>query len=293
MQASLKHADGEIAIARAEAKAARRSVETVSLQSQLTLAEVEADAAAAKRQAESLQSQLDAIDVYKKSAPSFTDRGKEIQYNHNIGIVNDLTRALTPLELGKETDVDKYIRRSITALRKRNKCLRIAEDSPFGWATVDEYLRSDLASDDEDDKKLKRAETAAEAKLKRASPRGKGRGGGVTRGGKSAASTSVQYKHADTCTCDSCSEATASVQTARTPTSAPKSAYNKQPMQCYYCDGPHMRVHCVKLAEDTAAAQAKIEAAYAAQGIQRQPEQQQYAQQAQYAPQQQHPAQPQ
>ena len=105
MQTSLKHADGEIAIARAEAKAARRSVETVSLQSQLTLAEVEADAAAAKRQAESLQSQLDAIDVYKKSAPSFTDRGKEIQYNHNIGIVNDLTRALTALELGTVSDV--------------------------------------------------------------------------------------------------------------------------------------------------------------------------------------------
>jgi hypothetical protein len=64
-------------------------------------------------------------------------------------------------------------------------------------------------------------------------------------------------------------------------------------MQCYYCDGPHMRVHCVKLVEDTAAAQAKIEAAYAAQAQQRQPDQQQYAQQAQYAPQQQHPAQPQ
>jgi DNA-binding protein YbaB len=288
MQASLKHADGEIAIARAEAKAARRSVETVSLQSQLTLAEVEADASAAKRQAESLQSQLDAIDVYKKSAPSFTDRGKEIQYNHNIGIVNDLTRALTALELGKETDVDKYIRRSITALRKRNKCLRIAEDSPFGWATVDEYLRSDLASDDEDDKKLKRAETAAEAKLKRASPRGKGRGGGIVRGGK--ASTSVQYKHADTCTCDNCVEATASVSTEAKTTPA-KSAYNKQPMQCYYCDGPHMRVHCVKLAEDTAAAQAKIEAAYAAQRLQT--EQQQCAQQRQYAPQQQQPAQPQ
>jgi hypothetical protein len=291
MQASLHNADGEIAIARAEAKAARKSVETVSLQNQIHIAEVEAESAAAKRQVTSLQTQLDAIDVYKRAAPSFANRGNEIQFNHNTNVVNDLTRALTALELGSVDDVDKYIRRSIFTLKKRNKCIRIAEDSPFGWATVDEYLKSELASDDEDDRKLKRAETSAEAKIKRNFGKSKGKGSTPQKG---KASTSIQYKHADTCNCDGCQEAeSAAPSTAAVSPPQKKTSYTKPPMSCYYCQGPHMRVHCTKLAEDTAAAQAKIEADYAAQqqyALQNAPQNAPQHAPQQYQTQQQYPA---
>jgi hypothetical protein len=50
---SLKNSDGEIALAKADARAARKAAEASSLKSQLQIAEVEAEAQSAKRTAPS------------------------------------------------------------------------------------------------------------------------------------------------------------------------------------------------------------------------------------------------
>ena len=50
-------------------------------------------------------------------------------------------------------------------LNERIKLLRITDTSPHGWQTVVEYKANPIANDDEDDKKLKRAEKAAQEKL--------------------------------------------------------------------------------------------------------------------------------
>ena len=48
---------------------------------------------------------------------------------------------------------------------KRVKAIKLADKNEFGWATVNEYLSDELASDSDDEKRIYRAERKAERKI--------------------------------------------------------------------------------------------------------------------------------
>ena len=72
------------------------------------------------------------------------------------------------MELKKISIAFALIDDSLKALSKRNKLIRIANKSDGGWNTVQEYLSNEVASDSEDEKRIRAADTRALRKIKAA-----------------------------------------------------------------------------------------------------------------------------
>ena len=114
------------------------------------------------------QEQIREIKKLKYSeTPVFKKKSNEDQYKSTNVVKKCLEEASDHLENKRLDQAKESINKGKHLLEERQKLIRLADKSPFGWKTVLEYKQHDLAADDEDEKKIYRAEARAARESKR------------------------------------------------------------------------------------------------------------------------------
>ena len=93
----------------------------------------------------------------------FTNKGNEQQFNFNRKVIRTSTAAVKALESGNIGQAKEELNEGISLLTNRQKIIQLANKSEFGWATVQEHVCDDLADDEADVSKIKKAEKRAAA----------------------------------------------------------------------------------------------------------------------------------
>ena len=93
----------------------------------------------------------------KRKEKSFKYNANQEQFEFNDTLIADLREASRK----SKKKVQKKIKRVVKKLKKRNKLIRMADRSNAGWKLVEQYQMHEVASDEEDDNKIKKAEKRA------------------------------------------------------------------------------------------------------------------------------------
>ena len=112
-----------------------------------------------------LASQI-ASEVQPETSFVFKKKGNEQQFNFNRKVIKRGSAAAKALESGNVGKAKKELNEGISLLNNRQKIVKLADKSEFGWATVQEYVCDDLDDDEADALKIKKAEKRAAARLK-------------------------------------------------------------------------------------------------------------------------------
>ena len=97
----------------------------------------------------------------------FKKKSCEDQFKFNSKIMGKLRDAEVQAESdAHRQDLKQDISEGIKLLNNRQKLIRMADSSELGWRVVEEYVSNPLASDEEDEKRINRAEARASKKVK-------------------------------------------------------------------------------------------------------------------------------
>ena len=109
-----------------------------------------------------------AVKRAKRARFVFQSKGNEQQFEHAESVLDKLESAKDALNANALSKAKPAIEEGIALVTKRMKVIKIADKSQYSWATVQEFLSDELASDSEDEKRLFRSERRAEKKVKKA-----------------------------------------------------------------------------------------------------------------------------
>nr|XP_054771917.1 uncharacterized protein LOC129279877 [Lytechinus pictus] len=99
---------------------------------------------------------------------NFKFKGNKLQFEFNNSQLERVQTATNAIKKGDTASAILELQKVEDDILKRNKLIRIADKSEDGWKVVDEYLSEELASDSDDDKKIRAAQNRAASKRKKA-----------------------------------------------------------------------------------------------------------------------------
>ncbi|CAC5382700.1 unnamed protein product [Mytilus coruscus] len=102
----------------------------------------------------------------KKTENYLRYKGNQVQFDLNSDILDNVSGASDNLHHKRYSKAVSLLEESEKVLKKRNKLIGIVDKSERGWKTVYKYFSEEVASNAEDEKKIRAAETRALKKMK-------------------------------------------------------------------------------------------------------------------------------
>jgi len=105
-----------------------------------------------------------------RTSYQFWKKGHEMQYTFNLGVEESILSAQRELEKMAEAvqswkeswkKATDYLDEGVSALKTRQKHIKVADCSDYGWGTVQRYQADPLADDSNNKKQLRRADKEA------------------------------------------------------------------------------------------------------------------------------------
>ncbi|CAH3159224.1 unnamed protein product, partial [Pocillopora meandrina] len=116
----------------------------------------------AKRFSEENSSSVDqAVKRARREQYTCKRKGNQQQLDHSLQVMDKLDEASDALKQKLYEKVKFALESGTELVSKRVKGIKPADESGCGWATVNEYLSDELASDSDDEKRIYRAERRA------------------------------------------------------------------------------------------------------------------------------------
>ena len=122
-----------------------------------------------KRSADDVASrQLQEIKKMKfTEMPEFKRKANKDQFLHNRQVIQCFDDAKEKLVDNKNEELMQSLEEGMKLVQDRQKLVLLADKSPYGWLTVENYKSNALAEDEDDEKRLIRAENRAATEVKR------------------------------------------------------------------------------------------------------------------------------
>jgi len=118
---------------------------------------------------ETSESHLKEIKKLKYDEPhKFKKKANEDQFKFNVKVMDTISDAKQSLEMNDQAKAKEELSKGDKLMSEQQKHILLADKSEFGWATVNEYKKHELAEDSDDEKRIYKSELRAKAQKKQA-----------------------------------------------------------------------------------------------------------------------------